>query len=913
MVAERIDGKAISIARQSKLSEHVSQLRDRGIHPCLAAVSVGGDAAWEVYQKRQAKACAKVGIDYRRETLSADANQQDLSECVERLNADQDVHGIIIQSPMPGSINALSLQAQLSPAKDVEAVSPANLGLVLAERQSVAPCTAVASLILAEAVCSDFRGKEVVILGASVIVGKPIAQLLLAKGATPTICHIDTRNVAEHTKRADIIFVAVGKPGLLTKDMVKPGAIVVDVGINQVTGPDGKYKVVGDVDPAVAEVAAHLSPVPGGVGSVTTTVLMEATVAAAVAQQETRPSFDGQILSSALGERAQHIPPDLADDLARLLSQHMVQLPGDANIRSPFERRLDAGPIILDGAIGTELIERGIAVDEIDAANVESSSIVKAVHQSYVDAGVDVLTTNTFGCNRYRLASSEIAIRYAQAGIRNARQASRGRALVFASMGPLGRVIGAEIAHDEAVDAYAEIALAMSDAGADGFCIETMSSTAEARAAVMGVRQVSRLPIMVTRNLQRDDAEEIKEFVEAMEALQVQAIGVNCFTGVRSLTAIIARMAALSVLPIIARPNAGHPQHIDGHYHYHLEADYFCEKSKAYIAAGAKLIGGCCGIGPKHIAALVACRADLPEIGSQQVLDELGTESHTKAYTCPIKQRLKSGAFIRLGMMAPMGPALTQNAAQALQGLDGLGLLRTWGTGASGLAGVARLRHIQDISDCPALLEIDAQNDILHIQQELLNAHLLGIHTVVVDVGVFSSHPQQSHNQRSQIAPMQLIQLVRQLNSGRDVSGSRLEATCTFTIAVRVRPQDLNQLQMYADAGADFALLQPVYAAKQFRACMASSDAGLPIVAEVLILSDVETAEEIDNEVPALSVPERLKQRLRENPEEDIHGVLRFIGHWREQLAGVCLVIPNEQVDAARQVLAATPSELANP
>ena len=909
MPAKLIDGKAISIERQAALSKRVAQLRDRGIHPCLAAVSVGGDAAWDVYQKRQAKACEKVGIEYLNETLPADATQQDLSECIERLNADPDVHGIIIQSPLPGNLNTLSLQAQLSPAKDVEAVSPANLGLILADRHRVAPCTAVAAMILAEAACPDMRGKEVVVIGASVIVGKPIAQLLLAKGATPTVCHIDTQNVAEHTKRADIIFVAVGRPDLLRKDMVKPGAIVIDVGINRVKDAAGKSKVVGDVAADVAEVAGQLTPVPGGVGSVTTTVLMEATVEAACGQQEQRPSFDGQILSSALGERAKDLPADLADDLARLMSQHMVQLPGDANLRSPFERRLDQGLVILDGAIGTELIERGINADAIDAANVNAPAIVKELHQAYIDAGVDVLTTNTFGCNRYRLDGVETAIRYAQAGIRIARQASRGRALVFASMGPLGRVIGAEIAHDEAVDAFAEMAMAMSDAGADGFCIETMTSTAEARAAVQGVRQVSRLPIMVTRNLQRDDAAEIKEFIDAMEQLAVQAIGINCFTGVRSLSTLIARMAAHSHLPIVARPNAGHPQHVDGHYCYHLGVDYFCNKAKDYVAAGAQILGGCCGIGPTHIAALVKHRGDLGKPGQAPVA-ALPVEAQGPDINCPLKQRLADRQFIRLAMMAPMSPQAAERSARALSDLDGIGVLNAWGHTQRSVAEVARLRHIQDAGHAPAILEINAHDDILQIQQQLLNADLLGIHIVVIDAGVFSAQPQQTHQQRGRLSHMQLIHLVRQLNSGRDVSGSRLESACHFTVAVRIKPEDLSQLQRYADAGADFALLQPVYEPKLFRKHMQAADGALPIIAEVLILPDPETAEEIDNEIPALSVPRHLKQRLQTNPEEDIQGVLRFITYWREQLAGVCLLVPNEDVAAAAQVLAAMPDVL---
>lgn len=908
MSALIIDGKAISRQRQAALRQRVERLIDRGLTPCLAALSVGDDPAWTVYQKRQIKASTAVGIDYLNETLPADATQQDLSERIEVLNANPDVHGIIIQSPLPGNLNVLSLQAQLSPAKDVESVNPANLGLIMADRHQLAPCTAVAAMILAEAACPDLKGKEVVIIGSSVIVGKPIAQLLLARGATPTICHIDTRDVAAHTRRADLIFVAVGKAGLLTPDMVKAGAVVIDVGINQVRGDDGHMKVVGDVDPAVADVAGAMSPVPGGVGSVTTTVLLESTVAAAELQQEQRPSLDGQVLMQALGARGEGIAPDLADDLARLMSQHMVQLPGEARLRSAFSRKLDQGVVLLDGAIGTELINAGVAVDAIDRANCDQPQLVKQVHQSYVDAGVDVLTANTFGCNRYRQASLEDAIRFAQAGVRLARQVSRGRAQVFASMGPLGRVIGAEIAHDEAVDAFAEIALVMSDAGADGFCVETMTSTAEALAAVHGIRQVSRLPILVTRNLQHDDAAEIEDFVYAMEQAQVDGLGVNCITGVRGLTAIVQRMAALTDIPIVARPNAGHPQHIDGCYRYHLDADYFCEKSIDYINAGARLLGGCCGVGPKHIKALCDRRPDLPAPQKPQQVPAVQVYDEDMAPPCPLLQAFSDKRFLRLSMIPPLHPAATSALVRHLDDLDAIGVLQAWGSQETETGHLAHVRHLQDVAQVPAMLEINAQAELLQIQEQLHNAHLLGIHIVIIDAGVFNARPIQAHDQRAHVDPMQLIHLVRQLNSGRNMSGTRIASPCHFTIGVRISADDCSSLQHFADAGADFVLLQPVYEPGAFRACMAACDNSLPLIAEVLILPDAETAEEIDNEIPALSVPQRLKERLRNDPEEDVRGVLRFISHWRDQLAGVCLILPNERHDVVRAVLDKMPT-----
>src|ERR1043165_1893514 len=286
MPARLIDGKAIAEKRRARLADQVAALQARGIQPCLAAISVHVDAGWSVYLKNQAAACARVGIRHQVVTVDPQATQEDLNEVIEELNVDGAVHGIILQSPLRrftqgqtpvgDGLSDFLAQALLSPDKDVEGVSPAHLGMVLAGKPALAPCTAVAAVELAKAAAHDLgrevRGMEAVVVGASTIVGKPVAQLLLAAGATVTVCHIDTRDLKSHTSKADLVVVAVGKAGLLKAEHVRPGAIVIDVGINRVPGADGKSVIVGDVAPEVAEVAAALTPVPGGVGALTTTI-----------------------------------------------------------------------------------------------------------------------------------------------------------------------------------------------------------------------------------------------------------------------------------------------------------------------------------------------------------------------------------------------------------------------------------------------------------------------------------------------------------------------------------------------------------------------------------------------------------------------------------------------------------------
>ncbi len=282
MTARRIDGQEVARARHQDIARRSQAVtKARGRPPCLAALSIGDDHAWRVYQRRQRRLCGQLGLNYHDASLPADCPQDQLLAAIDQLNADEAIDGIIIQAPLPAGCATDVIQERLCPIKDVEGINPANLGLVVAGRDGFAPCTARAAWTLAQAAATDVRGMEAVVVGASVIVGRPVAQLLLAAEATVSVCHIATRDLAFHTRRADLLVVAVGKAGLITADMVRPGAIVIDVGINRIVDAAGQAQTVGDVDPGVWEVAGALTPVPGGVGSLTTTILVENTVAAA--------------------------------------------------------------------------------------------------------------------------------------------------------------------------------------------------------------------------------------------------------------------------------------------------------------------------------------------------------------------------------------------------------------------------------------------------------------------------------------------------------------------------------------------------------------------------------------------------------------------------------------------------------
>ena len=271
MGATVIDGKALAAATKAEAAEKVRKLKSRGINPCLAVILVGENPASQVYVRGKINDCAQCGIESRSINLPADTTQDALLAEVKKLADDSAVHGILVQLPLPAQIDE----------KDVDGFSPVNVGRMQIGEPCYLPCTPAGCIRMIESTGTDIAGKNAVVIGRSNIVGKPAALLLLAKNATVTICHSRTKNLKEVCAAADILVAAVGREGFVTGDMVKPGAVVIDVGINR--GADGKLH--GDVNFAeAAEKAAYITPVPGGVGPMTRAMLMLNTVEAAERQ-----------------------------------------------------------------------------------------------------------------------------------------------------------------------------------------------------------------------------------------------------------------------------------------------------------------------------------------------------------------------------------------------------------------------------------------------------------------------------------------------------------------------------------------------------------------------------------------------------------------------------------------------------
>lgn len=278
MSAQLLDGKVMSEALRGEIAVRVAALKEKGVHPGLAVILVGEDPASQIYVRNKGIGCEQVGIHSVTIRMPETTTQEELESQIRALNADETIHGILVQLPLPKHLDEAAALAVIVPEKDVDGFHIQNAGKLLNGLNGVVACTPKGALEMIRRTGVDLSGKEAVVVGRSNIVGKPMAMLLLQQNCTVTMCHSRTADLAAHTRNADVLVAAVGKAKFITADMVKPGAIVIDVGINRLENG----KVVGDVDfEGVKEVASWITPVPGGVGRMTITMLLENTVEAA--------------------------------------------------------------------------------------------------------------------------------------------------------------------------------------------------------------------------------------------------------------------------------------------------------------------------------------------------------------------------------------------------------------------------------------------------------------------------------------------------------------------------------------------------------------------------------------------------------------------------------------------------------
>lgn len=282
-MATIIDGKQLAKKIRENLKLECEELKEQGINPKLAVIMVGDNPASKVYVRNKSRACNEVGIEYQEYLLPENATQKELLELIKKLNQDKEINGILLQSPLPQHLNINEAFKTITYSKDVDGFTPASVGKLCIGEDTFISCTPYGVIKMFEEYNIDLKGKNVVILGRSNIVGKPLIQCCLQKDATVTVCHSKTKNLSEYTKKADVIIAAIGKAKFLTENMVKDGVVIIDVGINR--QDDGK--LVGDVDfENVSKKASYITPVPGGVGPMTIAMLMNNVIKAAKEQQK---------------------------------------------------------------------------------------------------------------------------------------------------------------------------------------------------------------------------------------------------------------------------------------------------------------------------------------------------------------------------------------------------------------------------------------------------------------------------------------------------------------------------------------------------------------------------------------------------------------------------------------------------
>ena len=275
---EIIDGKKLAKEIRENLKIKCDELKEKGANPKLAVIMVGEDKASQVYVRNKSKACNEIGIEFEEYLLNENIQQEELIELIQKLNNDITIHGILLQSPIPAHLNINEAIRTIAPEKDVDGFNPVNVGKLCLNQDTFVSCTPYGIMKMFEAYNIDLTGKNVTILGRSNIVGKPLIQCCLNKNATVTVCHSKTKDLKKYTKDADVIIAAIGKSKFVTADMIKQGAVVIDVGINR--GEDGK--ITGDVDfENVSQKASYITPVPGGVGPMTIAMLMNNVIKAA--------------------------------------------------------------------------------------------------------------------------------------------------------------------------------------------------------------------------------------------------------------------------------------------------------------------------------------------------------------------------------------------------------------------------------------------------------------------------------------------------------------------------------------------------------------------------------------------------------------------------------------------------------
>jgi homocysteine S-methyltransferase len=563
--------------------------------------------------------------------------------------------------------------------------------------------------------------------------------------------------------------------------------------------------------------------------------------------------------------------------------------------RIPVLEALETGVLVADGAMGTMLYERGIFINRcFDELNLSAPALVEEVHRQYVEAGADIIETNTFGANRLRLAAHGLSGRVAEinrAGARLARQSGSDRAYVAGSIGPLGVRIEpwGPTSLEEARQAFAEQAQSLADAGVDLFYLETFASLSELEQAVAGVRSVSRLPIVAHLTVGDEglslEGTPVEDFAPRIESWGVEALGLNCGVGPQGMLEAIERMAAVTRARLSAMPNAGLPRHIEGRNIYLCSPDYMASYARRFLQAGVRLVGGCCGTTPQHIRAIKETVRSRASAGPARRAATRRRRSEAAAgapWVAPLAERSKLGAalargeFVTAVSLPPPRGWDVDEVAEAARSLHEVGVtcvdVPEEQRGAARLSPLALAVLLKGRVGIEALLHYVCHDRHLPaMQSDLLGAHALGLRNILIltgDPGLFGDSTEATGAR--EVDAIGLTNVVRKLNEGLDPGGNRIGLPTSFCIGVGANPAALDldlevrRFRYKVEAGADFAVTPPVFdPAAVERFLDRVSGFRIPIVAGVWPLASARQAEFLGNEVPGMSVPGPILERMR--------------------------------------------------
>lgn len=608
-------------------------------------------------------------------------------------------------------------------------------------------------------------------------------------------------------------------------------------------------------------------------------------------------------------------------------------------MKGPELRELLAeGPLLADGGLGTALIERGIVEQDacVEIVNLTEADAIADVHREFVDAGARMVETNTFGANRFALAKHGLDGRLEEINRRGVRIAKDAGVLVGGSVGPLRVRLApyGRVRRKQAREAYAEQVGILAAAGADLIVIETQSDLNEMAEALRAARESCDLAVVVTATFTRDDRTLLGSTPEAVASRLVElgadAVGVNCSEGPAQVLRIVGAMrAAEADVPLVAMPNAGGPERMGERIVYPARPEYLATYARAFVDAGASIVGGCCGTHPEHVAAMAAALAGPSQLRLEIPGPVAADGGVTIArQTSELGRKLRDGRFV---VTVEMDPPRSTSVAKMLAGAE---TLRDAGADAIDVADnpMARMRMspwaparlIQERLGIEAVLHFPIRGrNLLRIQGDLLAAHALGIRNLFVVLGDptrIGDYPTATDT--VDVVPTGLIELVKHsLNAGTDQLGSSIEEPTSFVVgcALNMAPADLDKecrlLKKKVDAGADFALSMPTFSADTLRTFRKAYEErhgtlSLPILVGVLPIATARHAEFLHNELPGVSIPDDVRARIAaaggKKKREEAEGLgiaVDLVRELRSDAAGIYLMPPFGRYDIASEIV----------